>query len=62
MIRHEADYDAYQGTDADTGEQYLVRVYRDSHGTTRTVATRPHVGATWSPEHLLLAVAAGEAS
>ena len=34
--------------------QYLVRVYRDSHGTTRTVATREHVGAVWGPEHLLL--------
>lgn len=40
--------------------QYLVRVYRDSHGITRTVATREHPGATWSPEHLLFAERASE--
>lgn len=39
--------------------QFLVRVYRDTHGITRTVATREHPGATWSPEHLLLAEQAG---
>jgi hypothetical protein len=34
--------------------QYLVRVYRDSHGTTRTVCTRATAADVWGPEYLLL--------
>lgn len=40
--------------------QYLLRSYHDSHGTTRTVAWRQTPSDTWSPEHVLFAVTAGE--
>ena len=53
------DYDIYTGEDPDTGEQFLLRVYRDSHGITRTLARRDHIGATWGPEHILFAEVAG---
>lgn len=47
--------DIYTGTDEHTGEQYLMRVYRDTHGITRTIARRDHAGATWGAEHILFA-------
>lgn len=51
----EQDYEIYTGKDPDTGQEFLVRVYRDSHGITRTISTREFGASTWGPEHLLLA-------
>ena len=59
MMRHEVDYDAYTGEDPDTGQQFLMRRYKDTHGVTYTIATRPHVGATWGPEHICFPEPAG---
>ncbi len=38
--------------------QYMLVVYRDGHGITRTVAWRQTPADTWSPEHLLFAAEA----
>ena len=56
---HAAEPEVYTSSPVES-PQYLVRVYRDSHGVTRTVATREHPGAVWGPEHLLFADRAGE--
>lgn len=42
--------------------QFCVHIYRDSHGTTRTVQSREHVGLPWGPEYLLLSEPAAEVS
>lgn len=42
-------------SNADQDGQYLLRVYRDGHGTTRTVAWRQSTLDTWGPEHVLFA-------
>ena len=56
---HAAEPEVYTSSPVES-PQYLVTVYRDTHGVTRTVATREHPGATWGPEHLLFADRAGE--
>ena len=50
---HATEPEAYVSSPLES-PQYLVRVYRDTHGVTRTVAERSDPAATWGPEYLLL--------
>lgn len=48
----------HTGRDEDSGTEFLLTVFEDG---LMTIATRPDVGATWSPPHVL-AERTGEAT